>query len=67
MCKHCEHSEHSEKDFNEAVKKFIKTLPYDIDIDEEYNKIQKKQSLLSRTQRDTIEAIVEYKKEHFGK
>ena len=55
MCKHCEHSE---KEFNEAVKKFMKTLPSDIDIDEEYKKIQNKQSSLSRTQRDTIEAIV---------
>lgn len=64
MCKHCEHSE---QDFNETVKNFIKTLPSDIDIDEEYKKIQNKQSSLSRTQRDTIVKIVEYKKEHFAK
>ena len=62
-CGH-EHPHLTKEKFEEAVKRFISTLPADIDIDKEYEKIQKKESNLSRSQRDTIEAIVEFKKEH---
>lgn len=63
-CGH-EHGNVSKEQFEKVVANFLKTLPSNIDIDEEYIKIQNKESNLSRMQRDTVEAIVEYKKEHF--
>ena len=63
-CGH-EHGSVSKEQFEKVVANFLKTLPSNIDIDEEYIKIQNKESNLSKMQRDTVEAIVEYKKEHF--
>lgn len=68
MCKTCHnhnHNEFTKEQFDLAVEKFLKDLPENISIEEEYQKILNKKSELSRSQRDTIIAIVEYKKEHF--
>lgn len=63
----CGHKHHhfSKEDFEKAVKKFIDGLGENIDLDAEYEKIKNKESKLSRSQRDTVVALVEYKNEHF--
>ena len=63
-CGH-EHGKVSKEEFDKAVAKFMSTLPANIDIDKEYEKIQNRTSNLSAMQRKTLVAIVEYKKEHF--
>lgn len=64
MCS-CGHEHHfSKREFDEAVKHFMKGIG-DIDLDAEYEKIKNKNSSLSRKQRDTVIALVEYKREHF--
>ena len=67
MCSCGHNHDHIDREqFDEAVKKFMNSISYSIDLDEEYQKIQNKKSNLSRSQRDTIVAIVEYKREHFS-
>lgn len=62
----CGHEHHFSKvDFEKAVKKFMDGLGDEIDLDVEYEKIKNKESKLSRSQRDTVVALVEYKKDHF--
>lgn len=63
-CGH-DHGKITQADFNKAVKRFMSGLGENLDIDEEYVKIQNKESKLSKMQRDTIVALVEYKREHF--
>lgn len=63
-CGH-EHGKVSKEEFENAVNRFLSNLPPNIDIDVEYEKIMNKESSLSSTQRKTLIAIVEYKKEHF--
>lgn len=66
MCQCGHHHETiSKEQFDEAVSKFVSTLPEDINIEEEHEKIMQKKSKLSRSQRDAIESIVYYKKEYF--
>ena len=60
-----EHNHISKKEFDEAVKKFLNGLDEEIDLDVEYEKIKYKTSNLSRKQRDTVVALVEYKRTHF--
>lgn len=60
-----EHQHISKNEFDEAVKKFLNGLDEKIDLDVEYEKIKYKTSNLSRKQRDTVVALVEYKREHF--
>lgn len=67
MACNCGHDHHiSKEDFDKAVQKFLSSLNSEIDLDAEYEKIQNKTSELSRMQRDTVIAIVEYKREHFS-
>lgn len=63
-CGH-EHHHFSQEELDKAIRKFMDGLGKEIDLDEEYEKIKNKESSLSRSQRDTVIAIVEYKKEHF--
>ena len=65
-CGHEHHHHFSKEDYDKAVKRFIDGLGKDIDLDAEYEKIMNKESNLSRSQRDTVVALVEYKKEHFA-
>ena len=64
-CGHEHHHHFSKEDFAKAVNKFMDGLGAEIDLEEEYTKIKNKESKLSRSQRDTVVARVEYKKEHF--
>ena len=64
-CGH-EHHHFNKKDFEKAVKNFMDGLGAEIDLDEEYEKIKNKKSDLSRSQRDTVVALVEYKNEHLN-
>ena len=64
-CGHEHHHHFSKEDFEKAVNKFMDGLGEKIDLDTEYEKIKNKVSKLSRSQRDTVVALVEYKKEHF--
>lgn len=64
-CGHEHHHHFSKEDFDKAVNKFMDGLGAEIDLDAEYEKIKNKESKLSRSQRDTVVALVEYKKEHF--
>lgn len=62
----CGHEHHfSKEDFEKAVKKFMDGIGDEIDLEVEYEKIKNKESKLSRSQRDTVVALVEYKKDHF--
>lgn len=48
--------------YNEIVKRFKQKLGMNIDLDAEYEKIQRKESNLSRMKRDNIITLIEYKK-----
>lgn len=60
-----QHNYISKKEFDGMVKKFLDDLGEKIDLDTEYEKIKRKTSVLSRKQRDTVIALVEYKKLNF--
>lgn len=64
-CGHEHHHHFSKENFDKAVKKFVGGLGEEIDLDAEYEKIKNKESNLSRSQRDAVVALVEYKNEHF--
>lgn len=64
-CGHEHHHHFSKENFDKAVKKFMDGLGEEIDLDAEYEKIKNKESKLSRSQRDAVVALVEYKNEHF--
>ena len=67
MSCNCGHEHHhvSKEEFDKSVARFVNDIGVEIDLDAEYEKIMKKESKLSRMQRDTVVAIVEYKREHF--
>lgn len=69
MSCNCGHEHHhvSREEFDKAVKTFLSSLNEEIDLDKEYEKIKNKESKLSRSQRDSVVALVEYKREHFEK
>ena len=52
----------NENVYNEIVKRFKQKLGMDIDLDAEYEKIQRKESNLPRMKRDNIITLIEYKK-----
>lgn len=63
-CGHNHHHHFNQEAFEKAVKKFMDGLGDQIDLDAEYEKIKNKKSELSRSQRDTVVALVEYKRDH---
>lgn len=63
-CGH-EHHHFSQEELDKAIRNFMYGFGKEIDLDAEYEKIKNKESKLSRSQRDTVVAIVEYKNEHF--
>ena len=64
-CGHEHHHHFSQEQLDKAVKMFYEGLGKEIDLDVEYEKIKNKESDLTRSQREAVIAIVEYKKEHF--
>ncbi|MBR4317041.1 MAG: hypothetical protein IKP65_08830 [Alphaproteobacteria bacterium] len=55
-----------EKTYNKIVEKFKQKLGMDIDLDAEYEKIQRKESNLPRMKRDNIVTLIEYKRNYFS-
>lgn len=60
-----QHNYISKKEFDGMVKKFLDGFSEKVDLDIEYEKIKHKTSILSRKQRDTVTALIEYKKLNF--